>query len=695
MSKLIRMSNDETKGIFQSGNSYALVDLETNTVVSSGTNLEDLCTNNEWEIPSTLVAAGMSSSERRRKAQKQPRDSNGRFVGAGANVKYFSNGTEWSGTVDAIRDGKAFVSVRLPNGAVSQRQLDPNTLSVYTSKARIPSDNKVEMEDEDFDGFIARHRPKSDEAPGTEPGTEPAPGGNSPEAVNIMGTSPSGYSVDMKKRAGEQNALMFQLYAPSGDSMGIYSEVGGTTSLNDVVESHRDAGEGTEAPASSETVVVSSGYPVPDDVRMTALAYLERNQDNLSEEQLSVVASLANDDRVKDDVLIAVQDFFSELEELMKMYGGENAKDWSKSAKEYPIHDFDREENMDYFAVASDSSFSDVHLVAVDSFTGNVLGWENGKFCFDLGNIDTFDSEHIIPLDPQSAKEVAFQLGNTETSFSNMFLDERTLFNLASDEIDFGELDRIATLAYESSDRSYDAGSQNRSSGGKFVEAANPQASGDDTKYFAIVDSTDQDAVLDTIAIQNKGGAVSVFKREGGIWVPSPELQEQVQGATPPAVRVLEDEETLKSVLSQVDSYDLEDAPAPEEMVASAIFTSVDLERYMELGGPYTDYAYKRAKALNRLDLVPEDWRLEGAFSATNNDMFGEFGEVITASGFGADTTNLEKLESYWLKGKGSEKISWGTDFALSEGYKVFSKFLGTQRAFAFATILNNKYSGV
>lgn len=669
MSKLIRLTPDETIGVFQSGRVFSVVDLGTKKVIASSNNLDSLLSNREWEIPDSLTAAGMSQAERRRKAQRQPRDSNGRFVGAGANVKWYSHGTEWSGSVDAIKDGKAHVSVRMPDGSIHQRTLDPNSLSVYTSKARIPSKNSLKDDNDDTGGFIARHKP--------EIVSQAQDGG-----VQIQRAD--GYSLDAKAKSGS-NALMYQLYAPSGRSIGIYNEQGEDT-FDDIIAA--------DSVTAEDVVVKASGYEVPDDVRINALAYLEKHQDSLSEEQLSLVSALTTKDAVGEEIIQTIRDFFFELDELIKMYGGVEAREWSKNGHVNTPHDFDREDNMDYFAVASDEAYSDVFLISVDKFTGNVLGWENGSFSFDLGNMDTFDAEYIIPLDKSAAKDVAYQLDNTDFSLSNIEPLERNLFTLAQDEIDFENLDRIATLAYESDDRSYDAKSQTRNAGGKFTETTNPSEISDDTKYFAIVDPIDQEAVLDVVAIQNKGGVVSVFKREGGLWTASPELQAQLQGSTPPAVSVLSDEDTLKDVLSQVDNYDLEEGADEEALVASAIFTSDDLDLYVKLGGQFTSYAYNRAKALNRMDLIPEDWRVQGAF-VTDSTMFGEFGEVLVASGSSADSTNLEKLENYWLKGKGSEKIAWGTPTALSDGYKVFSKFLGTQRAFAFATILNNKYSGV
>lgn len=670
MSKLIRLTPDETVGVFQTGRVFSVVDLGSNTITASGNNLSKLLEGREWDTPSSLVSAGMTQAERRRKAQRQPRDSNGRFVGAGANVRYYSNGTEWSGTVDAIKDGKAKVSVRLPDGSISQRTLNPNTLRVYTSKARIPSKNSLADEKNDTGGFIARHRP--------EIISQAQDGG-----VRI--SRADGYTIDAKSKSGS-NAIMYQLYGPGGKSLGIYNE-NGETSFDDVI-----AADSAENP--QQKVVQSSGHTVPDDVRLNALSYLEKYQEDLTEDQLNLVASLANEEAVGAEIVETIKDFFHELDELVKMYGGVNARDWAEDVKGNQPHDFDREDNIDYFAVTSEDGFSDVYLIAVDKFTGNVLGWENGSFCFDLGNMDTFDADNIIPLDRWSAKEVAYQLSNTDFSLKDINPEERNLFTLAQDEIDFENLDRIASLSYESSDRSYDAKTQTRNAGGKFVETTEQSEISSDTKYFAIVDSYDQEAVLDVVAIQNKGGNVTVFKREGGLWVDSPELQAQIQGATPPAVSVLADEGVLKDVLNQVDDYDLENGASEDALTAAGIFSADDLQMYVQLGGQFTDYAYKRAKALNRMDLIPEDWRLQGAYT-TNPSIIGEYGEVIIASGFGADTTNLEKLENYWLKGKGSEKISWGTDFAISDGFKVFSKYLGPERAFAFTTILNNKYAGV
>lgn len=662
MSNVVRLSNDNEKYIVKNKGTFSVIDSKTKKVVASSTSLDLLTENDDWYAP-TLVAAGMSQSERSRKAKRQPRDSNGRFVAAGANVKYFSNGTEWSGTVDAIKDGKAHVSVRLPDGSISQRTLDPNTLRVYSSKARLGTKHSLNDENNDTGGFIERNRPRVVE--GAEDG-----------GISIQRAD--GYSIDAKKK-GEGNPLLYQLYAPNGRSLGVFDERG-ESEFDGIISS--DIGE-------APIVIKASGIEVPDSVRQSALAYLEKNQEDLTEEQLSLVSSLANKDSVTLEVVNTVSNFFRELSDIVCMYGGQEAKDWSESVLNdtyHPHYSFNDEHNMSYFVVSNSEDMSDPQLIALDTITGEVLGWKNENFSFDLGTIETFNAPYIVPVDKQTAEDLS-----NEMEFSNLYPEERNLFTLAQDEIDFGHLDRIATLAYETPERSYDAKTQSRNAGGKFVETSSTVSG--NIKYFAIVDSVDQDAVLDVVAIQNKGGVVEVFKRSGGLWVPDNERHAELTGPTPPTVTLLEDESQLKDVLSQIDVYDADIPEAEESLTASAIFRSEDITDYLERGGQFSQYVYNRAKALNRLDLIPEDWRLQGSLCVTP-ELYGEYGEVITASGFGLDTTNLQKLENYWLKGEGSKKMSWGTLSAIDDAYKVFAKYLGTERGYAFATILNNKYKG-
>lgn len=663
---IVRLSKDNTKHIVQNRGLFSVINSKSNEVLASSTSLNSLIAEGDWESP-TLLAAGMSQAERRRKAIRQPRASNGRFVAAGANVKYSSNGTEWSGTVDAIKDGKAFVSVRMPDGSISQRKLDPNTLRVYSSKARLGTKHSLQDENNDTGGFIERMRPRIQE--------QAADGGVSIERAD-------GYSIDAKSK-GSGNPLMYQLYAPSGKSLGVFDERGGAE-FDGIISSD----------SATPIVIKASGYEVPESVRQSALAYLEKNQDNLTEDQLSLVASLANEDAVTLEVIQSVSNFFRELSEIVCMFGGNDAKGWSESVLNdtyNPFYSFDDEHSMNYFVVSNSEDMSDPQLIALDTITGEVLGWKNENFSFDLGTIDTFNAPYIIPVDKQTAEDFSKKL---DTTLASLYPEERNLFTLAQDEIDFKYLDRIASLAYETPERSYDAKTQSRNAGGKFVSTEDSKT--DDIQYFAIVDEVDKDAVLDVVAIQNKGGRINVFKRSGGMWVPDTESQAKLTGPTPPTVSVLDSEDQLKDVLSQVDVYDTdidEDGEVITASVDTGIFTETDLNTYVSKGGAFSQYVYNRAKALNRMDLIPEDWRLKGALSV-NPELYGEYGEVITASGFGLDTTHLQKLENYWLYGKGAEKISWGSLSAIDDAYKVFSKYLGTERGYAFATLLNNKYKG-
>jgi hypothetical protein len=264
-------------------------------------------------------------------------------------------------------------------------------------------------------------------------------------------------------------------------------------------------------------------------------------------------------------------------------------------------------------------------------------------------------------------------------------------------------------------------------------QAVEDAATGPDNEalYFAIVDEIDKTAVLDAVAIVKQNGQPSAFIRTGGQWTASPDTLVLLQGNTPPAVVELPDPETVKTVLEQIDAHDSgadqtevteEDAPKEGEVAIAAsagyalpdgsysIIGSEDIQNAVELAGESPDifvkaHIRKRARALNRMDLVPAKWReftlAEIGELSASQTVYGEFGEIIVASGVPgvadtpSDFKNVAKLQAYWTHGKGALKIRWGTKGDLTRAHRHLSKYVGPQRAWGLAQKYHKSLFGV
>lgn len=241
-------------------------------------------------------------------------------------------------------------------------------------------------------------------------------------------------------------------------------------------------------------------------------------------------------------------------------------------------------------------------------------------------------------------------------------------------------------------------------------EAPDPDStaiSEENSIYFAIVDEVDRAAVMDIVAItKNESGEARGWTRQDGEWVAAPDLMAQLQGSTPPPVVELDTPQPTKSVLAQIDQYDSQKPEEEEEPVTASAGFALPTGRFpirnaSELA--YSVEAYeaadesekidirnhirKRAKALNRMDLVPEEWRTassvdRGIALANQSPLYGEFGEVITASGVPgvADTPedfkNVARLKEYWKNGAGAAKIRWGAPGDLTRCHRHLSKYM-------------------
>jgi hypothetical protein len=240
--------------------------------------------------------------------------------------------------------------------------------------------------------------------------------------------------------------------------------------------------------------------------------------------------------------------------------------------------------------------------------------------------------------------------------------------------------------------------------------------------YMAIVDPVDRTAVLDFVAIMpDSSGEPTSWKRVGGTWVEDPSVLADMRGVTPPTVEEIKDEAVIKDTLAQIDAFDAEGGVNAESLTASANeFTDYKKntrEKYAKQGIALPDGSYpiknvadlknaiqafgrakesdrakvrrhirKRARALNRTDLIPDSWK-ETAVSDSvqylddESPLYDPFGVLIAAGVPGtADTPSdlaaVRRLKEYWKRGAGAAKIRWGTEGDLTRCARNVGKYM-------------------
>lgn len=166
--------------------------------------------------------------------------------------------------------------------------------------------------------------------------------------------------------------------------------------------------------------------------------------------------------------------------------------------------------------------------------------------------------------------------------------------------------------------------------------------------YMALIDETNNDAVLELMALvpaDTTTNTPTLLRRvAGGKWEPDLNLLRDLQGVTPPAVAALDDAK-YKDVLAQVDQF------------------------YIDNPGGDTDEA----------EPAPDP---VAASSFTVPVIYGENGEILAAGIPGiADTPSdwaaVEKLKRYWTVGEGGLKIRWGTPGDWTRCHRHLQKYMG------------------
>lgn len=240
-----------------------------------------------------------------------------------------------------------------------------------------------------------------------------------------------------------------------------------------------------------------------------------------------------------------------------------------------------------------------------------------------------------------------------------------------------------------------------------------------DTIYFAMVDKDDNRAVQGLLAItKDENGKPQAWNRNMGEWKPSPDALADLQSITPPPVVKLE-EEDVKTVLDGIDEYDKQgdsrekpDAVQAEEVAQASLLEDVRKGYALEDGSfriktvedmfsavqaapedasdAVKAHIIKRARAFNRMDIVPEEWRTYASLS--QSPLFNSYGDVIIAAGNRGG--NEETLKQYWGSGKGAAKIRWGSEGDLSRCHKHLTKYIGSEDAWGFCQNLHMKKYG-
>lgn len=692
----------------------------------------------KFDLAAVLGAAGMNSYERSRKAKSQPRDYMGRWVGAGAYVKWKSTGnddaepTMMTGRVISVKDGKAKVAVNDPNGGLTTetRTLLPSTLGVVHSKARLPLSTTQVFENKggSFSEWAKAH--KADVL-------------NSDNGVRVnrddgysmeVGTGPAAGDPRKRDKDKESNALLYQLYAPTGRSLGIYGEEA-TDDLDIIADSDSDmidSGEATEIPSPSpETSTPSPGtepapapgplaasgvYSVPSAVQEEVSAALV--QSAFSIDNRDFAEKFCSGDQVSLDDIMEIRHILESMEDRIVADQGLR---WAKKviSKKPLQHTFDPN-TYSYYATSNSPEAPVSGLISVNLDTGDVYEWRTDNFFGPVGSVYDYEAPYIEEVDFETAQEIGHSFLEAKAFRpAELYPEENNMFSQASAMIDYDLLD---TFAYTSQARSADATSQARV-GGKFTEvnytapktdekpvenneeAINNASQTSKTTYFAIVDDADETLVMDLVAISSADGKPVVFKRTGGIWEPDSTLQARLTSGVPPTLVQMTAEDVIKSVIRQIDLYDAERGRKPEEALAAAgyaladgrarIMDTADLQiRINQFAGTQDleaiRHIVRRATALNARDLVPSDMIALSSLKE-GAPVFGTYGEVIVADA--SPSSPLESLQKYWLFGPHSAQIQWGTPGDTDRATSYLTKYLGTERARAFAHSLSNLYT--
>lgn len=115
------------------------------------------------------------------------------------------------------------------------------------------------------------------------------------------------------------------------------------------------------------------------------------------------------------------------------------------------------------------------------------------------------------------------------------------------------------------------------------------------------------------------------------------------------------------------------------------------------------EHIERRAKALDKEDMLPDIWKGEGSVFSDEDDDELIFSikerlaivkSVVAAGGLDRNRGNAERLRRYWTKGPGAVKIRWGTPGDWKRCVRYLSKYMGP-RAKGYCQLRHKEATGV
>lgn len=236
-------------------------------------------------------------------------------------------------------------------------------------------------------------------------------------------------------------------------------------------------------------------YKVPQQVKESITAAIETNKANINLQDLKIIHEFTENEKVSLEAVEWVHNFFNITEGPEQLHGGFAGKKWAAkilkpvdnseevitdtSSEVDPYENFD-DDTFIYLGVGKDLNNGTVisDLFCIDPVTSAVYKWELGAFVLQDNLLaDEFEADSIIILDAETAQAVAKWIDAADSTPTLDVLDldpeERNLFTLAYDDLDFEELDRTFNIIADASgytpvERSINAKRQHRGPGGRF-----------------------------------------------------------------------------------------------------------------------------------------------------------------------------------------------------------------------------------
>lgn len=105
----------------------------------------------------------------------------------------------------------------------------------------------------------------------------------------------------------------------------------------------------------------------------------------------------------------------------------------------------------------------------------------------------------------------------------------------------------------------------------------------------------------------------------------------------------------------------------------------------------------KRARQLDKTDLIPENWREASdsdSMIASLRERIAIVESVVAAGGLDRNRGNAERLRRYWTRGEGAAKIRWGTPGDWRRCVRQLAKYMGP-RAKGYCQLRHKEATGI